>query len=125
MRASEFMVEDEESLSTFNLLTTLEDLRSSRDQIRVDALVKMVSKQRGSEMFNVDLLKSAWDSGKLENIVDNITKDDSGVTYLYFKPLSSDDFGGAEKVDRLGGGRPSPNPEQTVSAMAKRASSIG
>ena len=38
MRASEFMVEDEESLSTFNLLTTLEDLRSSRDQIRVEVL---------------------------------------------------------------------------------------
>lgn len=123
MRASEFVVEFETD-STTNLISILDNLRSSHDQVRVDALVNMVVRTPGSEMFNVDLLKDAYDSGDLDNIIEKIAKDDTGVLYVYLKPLVSDidDEPDMEPETASAGSEwAGSEPRRTVSMMAKRA----
>jgi len=122
MRAREFVLEDDSS-SNFNLVTILSGLRAKTDQIRVDSLVNMVRKQPGSEMFNIDLLLNAVkEDPTVQNLVSEIKSDESGVKYVYFKELSTDDDEESSvtaPIDSATGGRP--NPEKTVATMAKRA----
>jgi len=122
MRAREFVLEDVSS-SNFNLVTVLSGLRAKTDQIRVDSLVNMVRKQPGSEMFNIDLLLNAVkEDPTVQNLVSEIKSDESGVKYVYFKELSTDDDEESSvtaPIDSATGGRP--NPEKTVATMAKRA----
>jgi len=122
MRASEFMVEGDQSPSIANLVSTLETLRDRTDQIRVDSLVNIMRKKPGSEMFNVDILKDAYeDNDVIKNMIRNITDDETGVKYVYLKSLTDDDIMPNEpdspSPDSIG----SSNPELTVSSMAKRA----
>lgn len=108
--------------SIANLVSVLDDLRSRTDQIRVDGLINLVRRIPGSEMFNVDLLKNAYENNDaIKNMIKNISDDDSGVKYVYLKSLegSEDQLPSDEPSnDDFGSGR---NPEQTVSSMAKRA----
>jgi hypothetical protein len=123
MRASEFVVEIDTN-STTNLISILDNLRGSHDQIRVDALVNMVARSPGSEMFNVDLLKDAYDSGELDNIIEKIAKDDTGVLYVYLKPLVSDLENEPElepETTDAGAKWAGSEPRRTVAMMAKRA----
>ena len=122
MRAIEFMVEDRNN-STNNLISVLSSLRAKTDQIRVDSLINMVRRQPGSEMFNIALLTNAvQDDSVIKNLVSGIKNDDTGVKYVYLKPLVSD-IDNTEKdinVPDVATGAP-PNPEKTVATMAKRA----
>lgn len=124
MRAREFMVEgDNSSPSTNNLVTTLNNLRSKTDQVRLDSLVNMVRRQPGSEMFNIDILMTSMKEDPIiQNLVQEIKPDDTGVKYVYLKQLTSDDDTDnlvTTPPDTATGGRP--NPEKTVATMAKRA----
>jgi len=122
MRARDFMFEEDTSSSSQNLVATISGLRSKTDQIRVDSLVNMVRKQPGSEMFNVDLLlTSIKENPTIQNLVEKIATDDSGVKYVYFKQLSSDEDDDVDTnvPDVTPGG--TADPEKTVSTMAKRA----
>jgi hypothetical protein len=122
MRAKEFAFEGAMTPSIANLVSVLDDLRSRTDQIRVDGLINLVRRIPGSEMFNVDLLKNAYENNDtIKNMIRNIGDDDSGVKYVYLKSLegSEDQLPSDEPSnDDFGSGR---NPEQTVSSMAKRA----
>jgi hypothetical protein len=122
MRAKEFAFEGAMTPSIANLVSVLDDLRSRTDQIRVDGLINLVRRIPGSEMFNVDLLKNAYENNDtIKNMIRNISDDDSGVKYVHLKSLegSEDQLPSDEPSnDDFGSGR---NPEQTVSSMAKRA----
>jgi hypothetical protein len=125
MRANEFVIEGDISPSMSNLVSTLETLRSRTDQIRVDSLVNLVRKKPGSEMFNVDILSNAYkENPVIKKMIRNIRDDDTGVKYVYLKGLTANDDEALPDQPEIGGdvaGGPR-NPEQTVSAMAKRAS---
>ena len=125
MRAREFAIEGDNTPSISNLVSTLDNLRSKTDQIRVDSLVNLVRKRPGSEMFNVDILADAFKNNHIvKNLIRDIGDDDTGVKYVHLKGLTSDEdellpdreIGGS---DGPGGSR---NPQATVRAMAKRAS---
>ena len=120
MRAREFIAEDETSASILNLISTLESLRSTTDQIRVDSLVNLIRKKPGSEMFNVDILVDSYkNNDTVKNMVDDIKSDDTGVRYVYLKSLTNDE----EAIDDLNKDSHSSgnNATSTVSGMAKRA----
>lgn len=108
--------------SIANLVSVLDDLRSRTDQIRVDGLINLVRRISGSEMFNIDLLKDAYENNDtVKNMIRNIADDESGVKYVHLKSLDSDQEElptSASGNNNFGSGR---NPEQTVSSMAKRA----
>jgi hypothetical protein len=123
MRAREFFFEGAMSPSISNLIATLESLRGTTDQIRVDSLVNLVRKRPGSEMFNIDILNDAIkENSVVQNLVKNIHDDDFGVKYVHLKDLVGDEDDLPQ--DPIGSSEPggSRNPQQTVSAMAKRAS---
>lgn len=119
MRAQEFVIEGDITPSISNLINLLDNLRSRTDQIRVDSLVNLIRKEPGSEMFNIDLLKDAYKEGQLENVVQNIKKDDQDILYVYLKPLTSEREVDITNFDKDSSGPKSP--ERTVSSMAKRA----
>lgn len=119
MRAREFVTEGDVSPSVANLINLLDNLRSRTDQVRVDSLVNLIRKEPGSEMFNIDLLKDAFKEGQLDNVVENIKKDESDVLYVYLKPLVSDREVDITNFDSDTSGPKTP--ERTVSSMAKRA----
>jgi len=123
MRAREFMEADD--ASNANLLSTLSTLRDQTDQIRLDSLVNMVRRQPGSEMFNIDLLLQAQDRDPaVSELVDRIEADETGVKYVYLKPITSDDDAEVQSGPDMGDTSSSKiDPKKTVSAMAKRASS--
>jgi len=123
MRAKEFAFEGATTPSIANLVSTLDNLRSKTDQIRVDSLVNLIRKRPGSEMFNIDLLVDAYkNNDTVKNLVRDITDDDSGVKYVHLKGLTDDDDELLPDRD-LGSDGPggSRNPQATVHAMAKRA----
>lgn len=140
MRAREFIYENEAgpSFSENNLIDSLESVRNrfqdtgEEPKVSLRALVNMVRNMPGSEMFNVDSLKSIYDkSSKIKNIIASVKDDDNGVKTVYIKPASTSfddpglDIGGSElgDVETGSGGELSPQggPEATVGAMAKRA----
>lgn len=119
MRAREFVTEGDITPSVANLINLLDNLRSRTDQIRVDSLVNLIRKEPGSEMFNIDLLKDAFKEGQLDNVVENIKKDDQDILYVYLKPLTSEREVNITDFDTDNSGPRTP--EKTVSSMAKRA----
>lgn len=128
MRAREFIVEgDNESPSVFNLATTLQELRSRTDQIRVDSLVKLIRKKPGSEMFNVDILMDlSKNNDTIKNMISSIDRDESGVGQVHLKKLeSSDDLKIELNKPEIDLSKPDVgsdfDPQKTVSTMAKRA----
>lgn len=124
MRASEFLFEVEDT-STSNLIQVLQSERYRSDQIRLGSLIQKVRLQPGSEMFNVDLLIKAKDSDPtVGNLITKIEADETGVQYVFLKPLSTDDEDeSADTPDAMGDTSSTmANPKKTVSTMAKRAS---
>lgn len=123
MRANEFAFEGAMTPSISNLVSTLENLRSKTDQVRVDSLVNLVRKRPGSEMFNIDILVDAFkDNNTVKNLIRNITDDDTGVKYVHLKGLTSDqdDLLPDQEIGGSGPGG-SKSPRDTVKSMAKRA----
>lgn len=123
MRLKEF-VSQGDGVSTDNLLYVLQALRSETDQIRVDNLIKMVRKQPGSEMFNVDLLQTAkTNDPRVKNIITDIKNNEDGVPYVYFKQYNDDassmvpDTPDQSALDSV----PTTSDQSTVTRMARRA----
>lgn len=135
MRAREFIVED--SAAHFlenNLIDSLESVRNRfRDtgeepKISLRALVTMVRGMPGSEMFNVDLLKSIYDkSSKVKNMIGSVKDDDNGVKSVFIRPVTTDfDDPDLDINNPVDSGTDSPLKEpggsvSTVDKMAKRA----
>lgn len=143
MRLSEFvtessglggMIEDEaESRGDSVLLTALEELRNrahghSVPRVRVDALVNLIKRLPGGEMFNAEALENARKSNEaVKNLIADIKDDEvhdpnvggtSIVKYVYLTPFDDDPFSsegdGGTKAGQTA-------PEKTVSGMASRA----
>lgn len=128
------MIEDEaESRGDSVLLTALEELRNrahghSVPRVRVDALVNLIKRLPGGEMFNAEALENARKSNEaVKNLIADIKDDEvhdpaaggtSIVKYVYLTPFEDDPFSdseaGSEKVGQTA-------PEKTVSGMANRA----
>ena len=125
MRASEFVVENSDiSTTTYNLISTLADLRSKTDKIRVDSLVNLVRRRPGSEMFNVDLLIGAQKKDStVQNMIKDINSDNSGVKYVYLKNLNAVDQTQTQDQDEQESNSisNSTGAQDTVQSMAKRA----
>jgi len=125
MRASEFVVENSDiSTTTYNLISTLADLRSKTDKIRVDSLVNLVRRRPGSEMFNVDLLIGAQKKDStVQNMIKDINSDNSGVKYVYLKNLNAVDQTQTQDQDEQESNSisNSTGSQDTVQSMAKRA----
>jgi len=122
MRLKEFITEGD-GVSTNNLLYVLQALRSETDQIRVDNLIKMVRKQPGSEMFNVDLLQTAkTNDSRVKNIITDIKNNEDGVPYVYFKQYNDDTSVVPNTADQSAlNSVPTTSDQSTVTLMAKRA----
>jgi len=122
MRLKEFITEGD-GVSTNNLLYVLQALRSETDQIRVDNLIKMVRKQPGSEMFNVDLLQTAkTNDSRVKNIITDIKNNEDGVPYVYFKQYNDDTSVVPDTADQSAlNSVPTTSDQSTVTLMAKRA----
>jgi len=122
MRLKEFITEGD-GVSTNNLLYVLQALRSETDQIRADNLIKMVRKQPGSEMFNVDLLQTAkTNDSRVKNIITDIKNNEDGVPYVYFKQYNDDTSVVPDTADQSAlNSVPTTSDQSTVTLMAKRA----
>jgi hypothetical protein len=140
MRACEFIVENLESpsYSENNLIDSLESVRNrfqdtgEEPKISLRALVNMVRNLPGSEMFNVDSLKSIYEkSDTVKNLIASVKDDEGGAKTVFIKSASTayddpdldinngitgsgSDSGSADSIS---------GPEKTVDRMAKRAAS--
>ena len=139
MRATEFVFEDRDpNFSENNLIDSLEAVRNrfqdtgEEPKVTLRALVNMVRNMPGSEMFNVDSLKTIYDdSSRVKNLIASVKDDETGVKTVFLKPASTEfddpdlDINGPESGDTDIGSNGSPNggPEATVGKMAKRAAS--
>jgi hypothetical protein len=119
------MIEDEaDSRGDSVLATALEELRNRAHghtvpRVRVDALVNLVKKLPGGEMFNVEALENARKSNDtIKELIKDIKDDANGVKYVYLSTFSDDDM---ESGDEMGGDGAQTPPEKTVSGMANRA----
>ncbi len=121
------IIEDEaESRGDGVLVTALEALRNRAHghtvpKVRVDALVNLVRKLPGGEMFNAEALDQARKSNEaVKNLVKDIKDDENGVKYIYLATFKDDDFGDNEEGlgDETGA---MTAPEKTVASMATRA----
>lgn len=120
------IIEDEaETRGDAVLATALEELRNRAHghtvpKVRVDALVNLVKRLPGGEMFNAEALEAARKSNEtIKNLIADIKDDADGVKYVYLTTFSDDEFGN----DELGatGEAGQTAPEKTVSSMATRA----
>jgi hypothetical protein len=139
MRAIEFISEDRDpNFSENNLINGLETVRNrfqdtgEEPKVSLRAIVTMVRNMPGSEMFNVDSLKSIYDkSQKVKNLIASVKDDETGVKTVFLKPASTafddpdlDINGPATGDSDIGSnGSPQGGPEATVGKMAKRAAS--
>lgn len=121
------IIEDEADIRGDSvLLTTLEALRNRAHghtvpKVRVDALVNLVKKLPGGEMFNAEALEQARKSNEaVKNLIKDIKDDENGVKYIYLATFSDDGFGDNEEGlgDQTGA---MTAPEKTVASMATRA----
>lgn len=138
MRAREFIREqsDPNNVIVTNLKNVLDSLRSryvaahEEPKVRVDSVVNMVRSLPGSEMFNIDLLMSAYeDDDTLTNLISGIKRDkESDVPYVYLKTAEQDILKGMnsekssmnnDEADNLD--LEKMNAEKTVDQMSKRA----
>mgnify|MGYP003353246293 FL=1 len=135
MRAREFIVENTTPhFLENNLIDSLDSVRNRfRDtgeepKISLRALVTMVRGMPGSEMFNVDLLKTIYDkSTKIKNMIASVKDDENGVKSVFIRPVTTDfsdpDLDINNPVDS-GSDSPAREPGgsvSTVDKMAKRA----
>ena len=134
MRYHEFIIEDsgfsdiiEDEAETRGdevLATVLEELRNrahghSVPKVRVDALVNLVKRIPGGEMFNAEALADARSSNDtIKELVTDIKDDENGVKYVYLKPFTDDGFGDTTEIGDTTG---KTAPEKTVASMASRA----
>jgi hypothetical protein len=139
MRAREFILEDRDTnFSENNLINGLETIRNrfqdtgEEPKVSLRALVTMVRNMPGSEMFNVDSLKSIYDKSQtVKNLIASVKDDESGVKTVFLKPASTPfddpdlDINRSDSGDSDIGsnGSPDSGPEKTVGKMAKRAAS--
>lgn len=139
MRATEFVFEDREpNFSENNLIDSLEAVRNrfqdtgEEPKVTLRALVNMVRNMPGSEMFNVDSLKTIYDkSSRIKNLIATVSDDESGVKTVFLKPATTPfddpdlDINNPASGDSDLGSNGSANggPEVTVGKMAKRAAS--
>lgn len=144
MRIRDIILEDENdngiSSSNANLAGMLETIgkrASDLDQVpkvRVQSLINMMKSLPGSEMFNIDTLIDAFsDDEVIQNLIKDIKPDDSGVKYVYLKPIDSEsdysvDDGSEIETDANSdlsmSGEPEPEdmrPDDTIEKMSKRA----
>lgn len=120
------IIEDEaETRGDAVLATVLEELRNrahghSVPKVRVDALVNLVKRIPGGEMFNADALADARSSNDtIKELITDIKDDENGVKYAYLKPFTDDGFGDTTEIGGDTAGKTAP--EKTVSSMATRA----
>mgnify|MGYP000087134590 CR=1 FL=1 len=121
------IIEDEaETRGDSVLVTALEALRNRAHghtvpKVRVDALVNLIKKLPGGEMFNAEALDRARKSNDaVKNLVTDIKDDENGVKYVYLATFSDDGFSDeSEAGDGETGAMTAP--EKTVSGMANRA----
>ena len=135
MRALEFVFEDRDpNFSENNLIDGLEAVRNrfqdtgEEPKVTLRALVNMVRNMPGSEMFNVDSLKTIYDkSSRVKNLIASVKDDESGVKTVFLKPASTEfddpDLDINSSDDLGSNGSPEGGPEATVGKMAKRAAS--
>lgn len=140
MRAREFIVEDSASpnYSENNLVDSLESVRNrfqdtgEEPKISLRALVNMVRNMPGSEMFNVDSLKSIYEkSDTVKNLIASVKDDEGGAKTVFIKSAATayDDpdldinNGITGSGTDSGSSDPVSEPEKTVNKMAKRAAS--
>ena len=119
------MIEDEaETRGDMVLATALEELRNrahghSVPRVRVDALVNLVKRLPGGEMFNAAALEAAKSSNEtIGNLIKDIKDDENGVKYVYLAPFEDDGFGGDSTA---GADADAAGNEKTVASMAGRA----
>jgi hypothetical protein len=138
MRAREFIIENRNSnFSENNLIDSLEAVRNrfqdtgEEPKVSLRALVTMVRNMPGSEMFNVDSLKSIYDSSpRIKNLIASVKDDESGTKTVFLKPATTPYDDPDLDINRVdtdsdtgSGGSPRGGPEATVGSMAKRAAS--
>jgi hypothetical protein len=120
------LIEDDADDVTIDLLAdTLRELQFSASdaqvpKISVQALINLIKMKPGGEAFTLESLKSAQQySDLIKNMIVNIKDDDSGVKYVYLKPMQGDvDDMDMSTADSAG---VKTAPEKTVGSMAKRA----
>lgn len=121
------MIEDEaETRGDMVLATALEELRNRAHghtvpRVRMDALVNLVKRLPGGEMFNSAALEDARKSNDtIKNLIKDVKEDENGIKFVYLAPFEDDGFGGDSTAgtDAAAAGN-----EKTVAAMAGRAAS--
>jgi hypothetical protein len=133
MRAWEFLsenldlgelIEDDADNQSIEILAdTLREIQFSAQhaqipKISMEALINLVKMKPGGEAFTMEALKQAQQSNDLiKNIIASIKDDDTGVKYVYIKPINDDlDIDSETDADAV-----RTPPEKTVDSMAKRA----
>ena len=121
------MIEDEaETRGDMVLATALEELRNRAHghtvpRVRVDALVNLVKRLPGGEMFNSAALEDARKSNDtIKNLIKDVKEDENGVKYVYLATFDDDELGGDSTA---GTDADAAGNEKTVAAMANRAAS--
>lgn len=119
------MIEDEaETRGDMVLATALEELRNRAHghtvpRVRMDALVNLVKRLPGGEMFNSAALEDARKSNDtIKNLIKDVKEDENGVKFVYLAPFEDDGFGGDSTA---GADADAAGNEKTVAAMAGRA----
>jgi len=121
MRASEFVTEAVNSASVNNLISTLENLRSQTNEIRLDSLINLVRKKPGSEMFNTSIFLDVYkENPAVKEMIRDVSDDTDGAKYVYLSDIVGDDDLPID-YDSDSDSSGMKNPQQTVSSMAKRA----
>ena len=118
------MIEDEAvSRGDMVLATALEELRNRAHghtvpRVRVDALVNLVKRLPGGEMFNAAALEDARSSNDtIKNLIKDVKEDENGVKYVYLAAFEDESEGG----EGAGPDADAAANEKTVAAMANRA----
>jgi hypothetical protein len=116
------VIEDEAVTRGDNVLATaLEELRNRArghtvPRVRMDALVSLVKKLPGGEMFNAEALTSAKKSNEtIGNLITDIKDDANGVKYVYLAPF------GEEQEEQDADVASAEQSASVVSGMARRA----
>lgn len=114
-------VEDEaETRGDVALATALRELSGSASghivpRIRMDALVELVNRLPGGELFNASVIDDVRKSNKqIKNLIADIKDDNHGVKYVYLTTRDEDAEGGTADSNAV-------KSQNTVDQMASRA----
>lgn len=123
MDLSELIEDDADSQVEELLATTLREIQFSAEhaqvpKISVEALINLVKMKPGGEAFTLEELKKVHqNSDMIKNMIASIKDDDSGVKYVFIRPVDSDmDVDSDSDAEAV-----KTPPEKTVSSMANRA----